>query len=385
MKVKTATRTFLSGNFYFFWQVSSAVIEEKHRTFFFDLNALKSLENIPAIEFIRSSIPLFPLNLRETFPSLTVLSIYGCGLESISRSDLNGLGELVELYLKDNKLVSLPNDLLIGMTKLKWIDLSNNKIEFLNSRVFAKIKNLLDGLDLLGNTKIDGRYLRSTPGSSIDSLFNLIDSQCLSNQPNLSVQNFTEKFTEGFQSLWLTGRFSDFTIVVANSVEQKEFKVHKNVLGTQSEVFAAMFEIDLEERRTSQMTISDFSSAAIDDFLSFLYFGKLRSVENAVEVFVLAAKYNVADLKSIAEEAILFNIEEEICLEVLELANLHGSEVLMNQAFDYIQLAFPDIKFDKTLMHRPEAIKKRIKAKQEYDLIVKEAKKKMEAVFESTD
>jgi hypothetical protein len=121
-----------------------------------------------------------------------------------------------------------------------------------------------------------------------------------------------------FTQMWETGRFSDFVIIASGS---KKFRVHKNVLGTRSSVFAKLFEDDC---KTKELRIENFKAESVEEFLSFIYTGRVAQNFNAIEVFALAAKFNVAALKTFAEERIL-----------------PESDKLKEKAFEEIKKLFP--------------------------------------------
>lgn len=76
----------------------------------------------------------------EAFAKLTELvtfSLSGNDLVAIKRSILpNPANELKNLYLMDNKLRNLPNDMFVGMPKLIQVSLVNNSMQHLSEETF---------------------------------------------------------------------------------------------------------------------------------------------------------------------------------------------------------------------------------------------------------
>lgn len=162
-----------------------------------------------------------------------------------------------------------------------------------------------------------------------------------------------------------SGIQTDFVIKVGD----EEFKVHKCVLAMHSSVFEAMFNTECEESRTNQLKVTRFEAAAVKDFIHFLYNGVIRSIENAVDLFELADKYDIEDLKSDAKEIILENINDSNAFEVFNLSYLHSAEDLKLKAFGEIQKMFPG-KPLIGLLNDPEKIGELVRAKKEFDAVL---------------
>lgn len=233
------------------------------------------------------------------------------------------------------------------------------------------LKNQLTFVDLRGNPRIDEYYLvKSTSGyDSLEKLMDEIDKKCskpLEDNDGFADETFDNKLKSYSAELWTSGRFSDFTIV-ANELstddmvmaEMREF--HKNVLGLYSSVFAAMFENDMEENKTGRMKIVDFSASAVEQFLGFLYTGCVPDDVNAMELFALATKYDVSNLMTLSEEAILKNVGVENALDIFNLGHLYSSNALKQEAFQ-IQEMFPGKCLSSALINDPEGLKKLIDA-----------------------
>jgi len=142
-------------------------------------------------------------------------------------------------------------------------------------------------------------------------------------------------------------------------VKNVEFKVHRCILGISSPVFAAMFSHeDVQENKENQMEIIDFSAEAVREFLCFIYTKTApESAANAMELYELAAKYEVKSLLTIAEDVILKNINNENAYEVLVLGNLHNNEYLKDDAFKELKNLFTDVKLSENLKDRPDDVK----------------------------
>ena len=83
------------------------------------------------------------LNQTASFPSsLTRLFLENNNLTSLPENIFHGLGKLRNLFLKHNLLQSLPAGVFNGLVKLDFLYLSYNKLHTLRPDVFKNLKNL---------------------------------------------------------------------------------------------------------------------------------------------------------------------------------------------------------------------------------------------------
>lgn len=79
----------------------------------------KSHFDVQALFFDKTTVEYLPHGIQNIFPRLIGLSVFKCGLRTISREDLVGLENLTTFYVQENKLTTLPTDLFINMRNLK--------------------------------------------------------------------------------------------------------------------------------------------------------------------------------------------------------------------------------------------------------------------------
>ena len=311
----------------------------------------------------------FPQGLAQIFPFLKLVTIDNCGLKAITRDDLIGLENLEAIIVTNCQLHFLPSNLFVGFTKLKWVDFSNNKIECLDSKMLKMLEtNQLEHVSFLKNPKISSFFDQATSGSiSVDDLIKIIDKNC--GKPDetefsdeaLKKQEFCDRFVAGFRELWASKRYSDFVITAIGKGKSREMKVHKNILGTQSSVFAAIFENDMKEKKDGIMHIEDFCAETVRDFLHFLYTGEIEA-DNAMDLFAIATKYEVKLLRERTEKIIMRNIFQTNAIDVLCLGHLHLSEKMKVAAFSEIKQMFPMKDLEDSLLDDPLTLKKMIHA-----------------------
>lgn len=340
-----------------------------------------SNEDVETLQFSDIHVKYFPRGIGEMFPNLKELNISSCGLKKITKQDLIGLEKLTSLSLVNNKLVSLPSNLLENLDNISICSIREKELKFVDSKMFEHLESKLIFLSLNGkNSRI--QYLRGDPHNQMKfvDVCKKVD-EMFAKKPR---QVDEKKSQMVFKELWDSRCFADFTIKVQENLEM-EIKVHKLVLATQSLVFAAMFNNDMLEKRSSEMTIIDFSSSSVEEFLHYFYVGLIPSVKNSLEIFELSVKYEVEKLKTEMENTIVNNIEYYDAFQVLELGNLHGSDAIMSAAFEEIKLTYPRFNFGDRLKYKPNDIKELMNAKRKHDQELSSVKKKLKQETEVID
>ena len=144
------------------------------------------------------------------------------------------------------------------------------------------------------------------------------------------------------------------------------------ILGMQSDVLREMFinEAIIEFKN------DDFSVEAVEEVLRWMYTEQIPDIKNAFQVYAIAIKLEISVLKPIAEKLILENDNEDNAMEVLKLGNRNNSEKFKKFAFNQIKkfLGNPDL--DDKLMDEPEKLEKLIKAKKNFEELMKRSCKK---------
>lgn len=91
------------------------------------------------VEFRKSIVRFIPRGIGINFPNISWLDIRNCRLTEIFKEDLIGLEKLKRLELSKNGLKSLPDDLFTNLENLEVINLSCNILENLSSKLFEPI------------------------------------------------------------------------------------------------------------------------------------------------------------------------------------------------------------------------------------------------------
>jgi Leucine-rich repeat (LRR) protein len=356
LECKFGTKAFDGVQFYTCIVNEASITEPytKIKEFIGEHHPGKSNDDVESIKFLSTTVHYVPRGLDKIFPALKKLIIYKCGLKSITRDDLKGL-EILDL--RRNQLKWLPSNLFAGMTNLKQISFYDNKLERVSSKLLEPIaSNSLEFVDFRRNTKIDAYFGPEYEGiENLRELMEIIDDNC--EKPDyeemLGDVDDAQDFKNGFKEFWETKNFSDFIIVV----ESKEFAVHKIVLAATSSVFTTIFLNDMKETQTGKMEIEDFTADVVEGMLKSMYTGEVQDEKHAMDLFAIAAKYEVKNLKRVTEHQILRNLDASNALEVFGLGHLHNSNVLKRYGFAVIQSMFPEEDLPDSLMEKPEELR----------------------------
>lgn len=104
----------------------------------------------------------------------------------------------------------------------------------------------------------------------------------------------------------------------------KTYGAHSQILTARSPVFAAMFRHDMQENRTKCIDVCDATLEMFKTFLQYMYvghFAKMTSIEEAVDLYVLADKYQIDDLKELTVNRLSFGVTEENACELFMFAD----------------------------------------------------------------
>jgi len=136
------------------------------------------------------------------------------------------------------------------------------------------------------------------------------------------------------------GLFSDVTVVA----DEREFPVHRAILAEHSDVFKAMFEVDMVEKRDNCVVIEDISADVLNDLLTFIYTDSAPNISvNASELLAAAEKYNILSLKTACEAELAKTINIENVLDRLIESDMYRAFLLKDDALEWIGKNAPDV------------------------------------------
>ena len=133
-------------------------------------------------------------------------------------------------------------------------------------------------------------------------------------------------------SLFEESAYTDVTIKCGG----EEFKAHKAVLASQSPVFKTMFEVDMKEKDSNIIEISDIDSMVMSDLMAYFYKGKPLHLNTLAKDLLNAAnKYELPRLFAMCENELTEDLEAENIVELLILADLHNAKIMKRKCARY--------------------------------------------------
>eukprot|EP00092_Neocalanus_flemingeri_P071342 GFUD01087677.1.p2 GENE.GFUD01087677.1~~GFUD01087677.1.p2 ORF type:complete len:132 (+),score=35.72 GFUD01087677.1:757-1152(+) len=99
-----------------------------------------------------------------------------------------------------------------------------------------------------------------------------------------------------------------------------------------------MFTANMEEKRSSKVTIKDIKEDIVKAMLKYIYTGKIEGLgdDQFHRLFYAADKYDLKELKDVCFKNMSANIDTENALELLILADQHNATKLRKSALTYI-------------------------------------------------
>ena len=158
--------------------------------------------------------------------------------------------------------------------------------------------------------------------------FNSIPSFCRK-KPRLAAETVMASISEGVD-------FTDFSL---ESEEGTKFPVHRNLLAAQSSVLKRMFLNPMEERKTSSLQLQ-YKADIVGKFVKFFYKRKIddEEEEESLRCFLeLSEKYDIPHLKEEVEELAMRKLTVENMVDMFLLADRHSAQDLRAAAEGFIR------------------------------------------------
>jgi hypothetical protein len=159
-------------------------------------------------------------------------------------------------------------------------------------------------------------------------------------QSNQFAVKSDQNSNEFFAKLFDNEKFSDVTLAVGDT----KIPAHRNVLSARSEYFARMFDSDFKEAKDKIVNIQEENEELFKMMIEFIYtndLSKLNSIfychayDIAMDLIVLAQKYNISSLITACSKVILANLNVETCLDIIIVAETAQSLELGETASKY--------------------------------------------------
>ncbi|KAI6175391.1 Speckle-type POZ protein-like protein [Aphelenchoides bicaudatus] len=124
---------------------------------------------------------------------------------------------------------------------------------------------------------------------------------------------------------------------VTIKADDNEFKVGRDVLICQSEVFASMLlSAHFKESQSGEILIEDFEPATIESFIRWLYLGEIDNEDLVDDLFALADKYLINELKSQCSIVMSSTLDDKNAISRLVCSVKYEKEALMDQILDFL-------------------------------------------------
>jgi len=172
-------------------------------------------------------------------------------------------------------------------------------------------------------------YLNELPG---DSLTLVCDIEIV--VASMSSMIHHKQFIKDLDNLFLDQNNNhDVTLTCG----EKVFYCHKWMLSARSPVFKAMFQSNMKENESGTVEIEDIQQEVVLEFLQYIYTGtiSLNFEKYGEELFAVADKYQVDQLKGACENEMISKLDAENCIEMLLLGDRYKARNLKKSAVDF--------------------------------------------------
>jgi len=144
-----------------------------------------------------------------------------------------------------------------------------------------------------------------------------------------------------FNDLLVDTKWADVAIITPS----KTFMAHKVFLSARSSVFRAMLDTPMLESAHSTIEIPDFDEQVVQGMLEFIYTGEVKDLKDmADDLMQIGEKYDLQGLKAIGEGAVAQSLTVENAVEVLVLADLHNATTLKAKTISFIKQNEEDVR-----------------------------------------
>lgn len=149
-----------------------------------------------------------------------------------------------------------------------------------------------------------------------------------------SQRQLKENVFVNLKSILTSGQNAD----VIFKLGDKEFPAHRLILESRSTVFATMFNIEMKEKLSGVVQITDINPDVFELVLLYLYCGEVASIsaDKVRQVFEVAHRYELTDLKGWCISFMEDNLSSNTILDTFILAELYELQHLQKLAKEYI-------------------------------------------------
>jgi hypothetical protein len=260
---------------------------------------------------------------------VAVVQCYFTALESaeLRNSAMNILKALVEVGA--NTSVATNNLLFCYSSHISWLQATTAPMTPCGLAVFLKQDN-------------SGQYDEDLRRTTMDEVIQLLeapsqkDSYASTTSPSVTVP---KSVANAWKALLFSEKFSDVNFKCQDGTT---FYAHKNVMAAASPYFSAAFEGPWGKQHEDGLWETSNPAPVMKVVLSFIYTGEVTPVQRVLDehlemMLAVASEYDLAELRAIIEERCARSLGSDNVKSMLQLAHFHGSSVLKQSCFDFVQ------------------------------------------------
>ncbi|KAG5677332.1 hypothetical protein PVAND_007100 [Polypedilum vanderplanki] len=126
----------------------------------------------------------FPRGFAKVFPNIRYMQINRCSITTLTCEDFKDLGHLQGLWMSENSIEQLPNNLFVNVQGIQYLSFYRNKLKYIGEHLLTPLKNL-KAANFEGNTCINVSY-KDENINELQKLKDEIKAKCVYSTENYS-------------------------------------------------------------------------------------------------------------------------------------------------------------------------------------------------------
>jgi len=133
-----------------------------------------------------------------------------------------------------------------------------------------------------------------------------------------------------------TKAFSDFKFICSDGVE---IPAHRLICSAYSPVMKAMFNTEMKEAKDCIVYVTDIDGKTMNEVLRFIYTQNVCCIDTlALDILYAAEKYGLDELKNLCLTKMTDNISIDNALEYFFLADRYNNNDLLQSSISFIKM-----------------------------------------------
>jgi len=242
------------------------------------------------------------------------------------KQDTGGKGKIVVgIWLENNRDVTVDFEIKVGKSELGWFKTVTENNRKCNIRTGAAVLEL-------SHKEVFENKERLITFSKMEFLIKitLIGEGSTCAEVNLQQETVLNSFeieglselSQNFASLLWDESSSDFLIVCG----EESFPVHRMVLEARSCYFQGLLKSSFVESEIGKVEIKDMASETVKAVIEYIYTGKFKALESrAAELLVAADRFHLNLLKNYCAEWLISNLNQDNAVDLFVLADKYNA------------------------------------------------------------